>query len=174
MASDHPAGWCAVAFAKAFRFDIAGAMMGQWWEWIDQNEGWVWTVSVLSVLMFVGTLVAIPIMIVRMPDDYFVRQPIRDWPSRHPAAHAALVVLKNFVGFTMILMGIAMLVLPGQGLLTILIGITLVDFPGKRPLERWAIAHRPIHQAANWIRHRYGRPPLRLFQPGGSTDSCER
>jgi hypothetical protein len=157
VAVDRPAGVVRGVFAKAFHFDTSGAMMGQWWDWIDQNEGWVWAVSVLSVLMFVGTLVAIPIMIVRMPDDYFVRQPIRDWPSRHPAAHIAMVVLKNFVGLTMLL-----------------IGITLVDFPGKRPLERWVIAHRPIHQAANWIRHRYGRPPLRLFQPGFATDSLER
>lgn len=147
------------------RIDISGAMMGQWWGWIDQNEGLVWTVSVISVLMFVGTLVAIPLMIVRMPDDYFVRKPIRDWPNRHPAVHVALVMLKNTVGLILLVIGIAMLVLPGQGLLTILIGITLVDFPGKRPMERWVIAHRPIHQTANWIRHRYGRPPLRLIDP---------
>jgi hypothetical protein len=143
-------------------------MMSRWWEWIDQNEGLVWTLSVVSVLMFVGTLVAIPIMIVRMPVDYFVRRPIRDWPSRHAAVHIALVILKNIVGLILLLVGVAMLVLPGQGLLTILIGITLVDFPGKRRLERWVIAHRPIHQAANWIRHRYGRPPLLVFKRADS------
>lgn len=55
-----------------------------------------------------------------------------------------------------------MLVLPGQGLLTLLLGITMIDFPGKRKLELWLIRKAPLNDAANWLRNQYGHSPLRL------------
>ncbi|HBJ38183.1 MAG TPA: hypothetical protein DDZ51_26200 [Planctomycetaceae bacterium] len=122
----------------------------------------IWWASGISVLMFLGTLVAIPILLVRMPEDYFVSQPVRDWPTRHPAIHIALVLIKNLVGFSLLLAGVSMLILPGQGLLTMLAGLTLLDFPGKRKFELWMINHRPLRQAANWVRRKNNRPPLRL------------
>jgi UPF0716 family protein affecting phage T7 exclusion len=74
--------------------------------------------------------------------------------------HISLVALKNLLGFVFVAAGIAMLVLPGQGLLTIFIGILLLDFPGKRAVERWLVRLPRVLQAANWIRQRYGRPPF--------------
>jgi hypothetical protein len=53
-----------------------------------------------------------------------------------------------------------MLLLPGQGVLTILIGIVLLDFPGKYRLERWAVRHRPVYRSINWLRR--GREPIEL------------
>jgi len=132
--------------------------------WLQQNETLLWSVSGLSLVLFVATLIAIPWMIVRLPADYFIQSPIRDWPTRHPAVHLALVVLKNLAGVVLFAMGVAMLILPGQGLLTMLIGITLIDFPGKRRWERWLIDHRPILHAANWIRARNLKPPLQLLR----------
>ena len=58
--------------------------------------------------------------------------------------------------------GIAMLLLPGQGVLTILIGIMLLDFPGKRSLEFWIIRQRGVLKAANWIRRKSNHPPLEV------------
>jgi hypothetical protein len=54
---------------------------------------------------------------------------------------------------------------PGQGLLTILIGVMLLDFPGKRRLERWLLRRRGVLAAINKVRARYGRPPLVLDAP---------
>jgi hypothetical protein len=52
--------------------------------------------------------------------------------------------------------------IPGQGLLTVLIGLMLVDFPGKLRLERWLIGLPRVLQTVNRLRQRYGRPPLIL------------
>lgn len=130
--------------------------------WIDEHELLVWTLTVLSAVTFVATLVAIPVLIGRIPEDYFVRRPVRDWPTRRPAVHLLLVLSKNALGLVLVLAGLLMFVLPGQGMLTMLMGIMLLDFPGKRGLERWFIRRRPIRAAANWIRARRNKPPLQL------------
>jgi hypothetical protein len=129
---------------------------------VDFVSTWAWVIAPISVLMFVGTLLLIPLLLIRLPADYFVRRPVRDWPSRHPLIHLVLVIGKNLLGLILIAMGIAMLVLPGQGLLTILLGIILMDFPGKRKLERRMIHYKPLRNSANWLRGRYGKPPFVL------------
>lgn len=130
--------------------------------WLDENEPLAWTLTIISVVTFFGTLTLIPLLIVRIPTDYFVRRPVRDWPARRPIMHLLLVASKNLLGLVLVLAGITMLVLPGQGLLTILVGIMLLDFPGKRRLERWLIMRKSIRRAANWIRAKRDRPPLQL------------
>jgi len=85
-----------------------------------------------------------------------------------------LIAAKNLLGAVLIAAGVAMIFLPGQGLATILIGVMLMDFPGKRRLEVWLISRRPVHKATTWIRARRGRPPLRLpdgVALGGRKDS---
>jgi hypothetical protein len=73
-----------------------------------------------------------------------------------------LRAVKNIVGLVLVLAGVLMLVLPGQGLLTIFMGITLLDFPGKRRLELSVVRRRPVFSALNWIRKKARRPPLLL------------
>ena len=75
-------------------------------------------------------------------------------PTRRFAAlvAAAAVVL--------VLAGLIMLVVPGQGLLTLAVGLVLVDFPGKYRLERWLVTRPPVWRAINWLRKRAGREPL--------------
>lgn len=135
-------------------------------DWLEANETLLWSLSVASVLMFVGTLIAMPVMIARLPADYFTRRPVRGWPARRPALHLMLVIAKNGLGLILLLAGLAMLVLPGQGLLTLLVAVMLLDFPGKRRLQRWLI-RPPIFRAANWIRARARRPPLDLPERDG-------
>ena len=67
---------------------------------------------------------------------------------------------RNALGAVLLAAGIAMLVLPGQGLLTILLGLMLVDFPGKRRAERALVARPNVFEALNWLRAKAGRPPL--------------
>ena len=130
--------------------------------WFQQNESLVGWLALISVATFFATVIGLPLLIVRLPTDYFVRQPVQQWPTRHPAAHALLVVAKNLLGLVLLLAALAMLVLPGQGLLMMLVGVMLLDFPGKRRLECWLITRRSIRRTANWIRTRRGRPPLQL------------
>lgn len=131
-------------------------------DWIRDNEFLIWLISGLSGITFVATLIAIPILIVRMPADYFVREDPRHWPTFRPAVRGSLIAAKNLLGAILVPAGFTMLVLPGQGLLTILVGIMLLDFPGKRRLERWLVRCRPIYRAINWIRSRRNREPLQF------------
>jgi hypothetical protein len=122
----------------------------------------VWVVlGVVSGVLFIGTLIAIPILIVRLPNDYFIKNHRRTWlQNRHPVLRVTAYVIKNLIGYVFLLAGIAMLVLPGQGILTMLIGVSLIDFRGKQKLQRKLIGQPAILRTINKIRQKYGRKPL--------------
>ncbi len=113
----------------------------------------------LSLLMFAGSLIAVPLLIVRLPEDYLHREHklVLQWPWW---ISAPFLVLKNGLGILFVLSGLAMLVLPGQGLLTLFIGLVLLDFPGKRLLIRRTLGHGRIFRAVNRLRARLGKPLL--------------
>ncbi len=114
-----------------------------------------------SVVMFVGTLIAIPFILVRLPPNYFNDDAPHAWMcDHHPALRLLAQVAKNTVGVIFLLAGFAMLFLPGQGVLTMLIGISLMDFPGKRRLERRMIGQPTILSTINTMREKFGVPPL--------------
>lgn len=119
-------------------------------------------VSVLSGIFFIGSLIVIPLIVARLPENYFLEDKRRTHNGDFPGSltHTLLVYLKNAVGLLLIVAGILMLVLPGQGLLTILIGLSLSNFPGKYTLERKLAARPAIFNAMNWIRRKYGIVPL--------------
>lgn len=120
-------------------------------------------VAAASVAMFVASLVAIPWILVRLPADYFDTRVTRHWMrDRHPLLRAVGLVVKNLAGLMFLAAGIAMLVLPGQGILTILIGVSLLDFPGKRRLEAQLVGQPAVLRGINAIRARFGKPPLTL------------
>lgn len=133
-------------------------------EFFRQNESLLWLLGVISVLSFFASLALIPLLVVRIPVDYFSedkRHPT-PWAHRHLVIRWTVLVLKNLFGLVFLLLGFAMLFLPGQGLLTMFIGILLLNFPGKYRFERWLVCRPSIRQAVNWLRERYGRPPLRF------------
>ena len=137
-------------------------------EWINGHHALIAWLFWSSVVTFFGTLIIIPVMIIRIPEDYFipekrVRLYVR---SRHPLTHLMFVALKNGAGLIFIAAGIAMLVLPGQGLITILIGIMLCDFPGKYRLERKVVGWGKVLTTINWIRKKGNKPPLKLSESG--------
>jgi hypothetical protein len=55
-----------------------------------------------------------------------------------------------------------MLLLPGQGLLTIFVGLGLLDFPGKRKLELGIIRLRGVRDSIDWLRHKANKEPLEI------------
>jgi hypothetical protein len=131
-------------------------------EWIQNHETLLWWLAASSVIAFVSTLVAVPILLVRIPFDYYARGKDHAKPSIefHPMVPAILVIGKNALGCVLVVVGIVLLVLPGQGVLSILVGIALLDFPGKHRLERWIVSRGPVLRSINWLRRRSGRPPL--------------
>ncbi len=117
--------------------------------------------TVLSLGSLVLAAVLLPVFVVRLPADYFVTQP-KDVVDRRRSFGWLLRFLKNMVGAVFVLAGIAMLVLPGQGLLTMLIGLLLTDFPGKRKLELRIVRRPAILAFMNRLRERKGVLPLRV------------
>lgn len=123
--------------------------------------GWLFAVS---ILMFIGSLIAVPWIVVKLPDDYFAqskRRPPTEY-SQHRAIRLLILIAKNVLGGVLLVAGIAMLVLPGQGLLTILMGIMLLDFPGKWRLEKYIVSRPAILRTMNWLRAKKGRKPLKI------------
>ena len=121
--------------------------------------GWVSTVSILT---FLASLVLVPVIAVRIPTHYFdeTRRGKARLRRTHPAVYLVVRIMKNLLAVILVVGGIMMLVLPGQGLLTILIGVGVSDFPGKYRLERRLIAVPGILTAINWIRDKAGVEPL--------------
>ena len=119
--------------------------------------------TVASVVGFIGSLIAIPLILVRLPPDYFDTRVPRHWmKDHHPVLRVIGLVAKNVIGAVFLLAGFAMLFLPGQGILTILIGVSLMDFPGKPRLEAKLIGQRTVLNAINAMRKKFDKPPLLL------------
>lgn len=124
----------------------------------------------LTVATFAGSLFVVGVLVVRMPADWFAgqRRPVPSTPLRWFGR-----ILKNVLGWMLVAAGLVMAIplVPGQGLLTIAIGVSLVEFPGKWRLER-AIVFRPrVLATINRLRARYGRPPL--VPPGAGPSAGE-
>lgn len=132
--------------------------------WFQENPVLLGWLGFASIVMVVGAIVFAPCVVGRLPADFFVREgpPPTSWRARHPVGRVGLRVLKNALGLVLVLAGIAMLVLPGQGILTILLGLGFVDLPGKRALERVLLARRPVRNTLQWLRRHRRQPPLEL------------
>ena len=123
----------------------------------------LWWLSGLSVPLFVAGILAVGIFIVRMPADYFCRSaaPVA---GAHPFVRGARRAIKNLLGVVLAVAGVVMSLplVPGPGLLMILIGVSLTDFPGKRAIEIWLVRKPLILWPVNRLRGKFGRAPLEL------------
>jgi hypothetical protein len=132
--------------------------------WVRGHETVLWWLGALSIVTFVGTLVALPMVVARLPPDYFthVQRPVRRRHAHSTGSRLLWHVGKNLLGVLIVLVGVAMLLLPGQGILTILIGLMLIDFPGKRRLERRLVQQPSVWRAINWMRAKAHQPALEM------------
>ena len=111
----------------------------------------------LWVLLNVGSLALVLRIALALPEDYFQQ----DAPGRTRWTLAR--VGRNLAGLALVLVGAVLSIpgVPGQGLLTVLAGVFLVDFPQRQRLERVLVRRRGVLSALNRFRARFGRPPLR-------------
>jgi hypothetical protein len=121
-------------------------------------------VVALSIVAVVATLIVVPMILVRMDENYFKSE--RTLQGRlarsHPVSRILLVLGKNLLALFLLALGVILLVLPGQGLLTLVLGVLLLDFPGRHKLQKSLISRPSILRIVNKLRARYERPPLRL------------
>ncbi len=134
--------------------------------WMEEHQAWLWAAGVASLVIIVASAVALPSVVARIPADYFAHphRPLGLWERRTGAHWRALRwtirIGKNVLGVLMMLAGAAMLFLPGQGLLTIVVGFLLIDFPGKYGLEKRLVRIGWVRRGIDWLRRRRGAEGL--------------
>jgi hypothetical protein len=114
------------------------------------------------VVALVVTVVILVAMLATLPANYF-RDDFTVTPLRNAGVLAVVKrLIKNGIGLVLIVLGALLSLpgIPGQGVLTMLIGLMLVDFPGKRALEHKLVARRGVLETMNRVRAWLGRPPL--------------
>ena len=118
--------------------------------------------GVSSIAILVISALSIGYFIKKIPYDYFLndKRDIPDYKNKNPVFWIITLALKNIIGYCLIMGGILMLVLPGQGLLTILVGLMLSDYPGKFKLEKRIIKTNLILKTINWYRKKSSIPPI--------------
>jgi hypothetical protein len=142
---------------------------------MDMLSNWqqllLWA-SGLSLLAVVATIVAVPWLVTRLPSDYFARPERVAWrqSSAEPGLAILIGLLKNLLGLVLIVLGFIMLLTPGQGILTLLAGLLLLNFPGKYHLERWLVLRPGVLRALNWLRRKRGHPPFEAPQQHATVD----
>jgi hypothetical protein len=131
--------------------------------WVrEQLGGEVLTViAIVSGVAFLLGLIVTPLVLIRLPADYFVRRDSSP-PAKLTVGRVLVLIARNVLGAVLVLIGIALLVLPGQGLITLLVGLLVLDFRGKRAWERRLVARPGVLRFINRLRARSGRAPLEM------------
>lgn len=135
----------------------------------DFLSGLTWQKILVGALIFLVSffvnLGIVSLILVKLPADHFSKtRKTKFWAGPRPAIHAAKVIGKNIAGVLLVALGIVLSLpgVPGQGLLTVLLGIMLLDFPGRHRLEQKLLSKPSIVNTINRLRDRFGKPPLQL------------
>ena len=141
-------------------------------DWLPQTiHGWglSWGQVIFGVLFsvftFVASIAVVTLVLVKLPSNYFHSSHAREFlVERHPILRALGIIAKNLAGILLVALGVVMSLpgVPGQGVLTILLGIMLLDFPGKRDLEARIVSRPRVLRAVNLLRERFDKQPLIL------------
>lgn len=137
--------------------------MTEWFNdlWVSLTLGKVLVGVGLFLLSLAISFAAIGIVMVKLPANYFSTHYVQDFlPDSPLLVRWGAVIAKNIAGILLILLGIILSLpgVPGQGILTILLGLIMVDIPGKRPLEARIIKRPTVLAAVNKLRDRYNKP----------------
>ena len=113
-------------------------------------------------MTFIGSLLVVPWLILRLSPEYFIRHrlDVIERHRRHPVLAIIIFFLRNTVGLGLLAAGTAMLVMPGQGILAMLIGLSFMDFPKKHQLLEKVVQSKGIQRSLNWTRRKGGKEDL--------------
>lgn len=122
-------------------------------------------VGAVSAVIFIISLLSLPWLAAKIPQDYFLysqRQPSLWQAKTRPIFSLLLIVVKNLLGCILLAGGVLMLFIPGQGLLTIFMGLVLIDYPKKFAFEKKLVSIPAILKGLNWLRKKADKPPLNV------------
>lgn len=120
------------------------------------HPGTMWGAGCFSVVAVLASVLLVPRYLAHLPQDYLKSG------ERKPSASLPLRIARNALGVLLVLLGIAMLLLPGQGLLTLVVGLLLVDFPGKHKLIQRLLGRPKVLGIVNKLRARHSAPALEV------------
>lgn len=126
----------------------------------DQLQTLLQYLAGFSAVTFLISIICIPLLISRLPSDFFLRYA----PGRLPvqrkitAGYILVFLLKNSLGFALLCAGIAMLFLPGQGLITIILSLSLISFPYKNQFIYALTSRSSVQTSLDWIREKTKKP----------------
>jgi len=127
------------------------------YEWLEKNSYILLYLGVFSFCIFFMSIFGIKYFAAKIPKDYFTN---KQRGSKIKEISIVLwlfyIITKNLIGYIFIILGILALVLPGQGILMILIGLVMSDYPGKQNLERRVISIKTVRRGVNWLRKKSG------------------
>lgn len=140
---------------------------------IDWISNWwsslTWSHILIAVGLFLLSLVvsfgALTVAAVKIPRNYFSSHYQKDFmPGSTWIVRWGATIGKNALGLILILLGIVLSLpgIPGQGLITILIGLIMIDIPGKRPLECRIIKWPKVLSTINALRKKFDEKPLEV------------
>jgi hypothetical protein len=134
--------------------------------WSSMNSDLLFLLGSLSIFILIISVFMMVLIISFLPEDYFKsenRNLISSVQNSHyPLLKLLVLITKNFFGVLLLLSGILMLVLPGQGILTIITGLVFMDYPGKYKFERKLLRQKGVINSINWIRSRLSKPSLKV------------
>ena len=116
----------------------------------------------ISLFVFLFSLLSIKWLVSLIPEDYFINKKDSKIKTSNIFIWYIVLIFKNLIGYSLILGGIMMLVLPGQGLFTIIIGLMMSNYPGKYSIEKKFIAIPTNLKSINWLRRKSNKPPIRI------------
>jgi hypothetical protein len=134
--------------------------------WSSMNSDLLLLLGSLSIFILIISVFMMVLIISFLPEDYFKsenRNLISSVQNSHyPLLKLLVLITKNFFGVLLLLSGILMLVLPGQGILTIITGLVFMDYPGKYKFERKLLRQKGVINSINWIRSLLNKPSLKV------------
>ncbi|HYE63869.1 MAG TPA: hypothetical protein VD997_17900 [Phycisphaerales bacterium] len=139
-------------------------------DWLPVNKTFLYWTTIGSVILAVASVFIVPWIIIKLPADYFNSDEKRRGPlarlfdsnNSNRAGRITYKIIKNVVAGLIILAGLAMLLLPGQGLLVLVFGLLLADVPGKQRLINWLVCRKKVLGFLNWIRRKGKKPPFTI------------
>ena len=131
-------------------------------QWFADHPEVLIGMGVSSIFIFLISILGISWFVAQIPEDYFLqsKRQTSKWQKQKPILRFVVVLGKNLIGLSLIIGGLLMLLLPGQGLLTIVTGLLLVNYPGKYKLEQKLVSMPSVYKALNWIRFKAKKSPL--------------
>lgn len=132
------------------------------------GANFIFLIVILTTTASIAYFVVITYFITQMDKQYFVRRKTSEeglinhlhLTSMSRSVACAVKIAKIILGLGLLVCGILMLVLPGQGLITILIGLSLLPFPGKDQMEQRILSRKSVRSTLNWIRLKAKKEPF--------------